>query len=411
MTHLGHRLSALIDDELDLDGRDRVLVHLAKCEDCRREAVALRTLKRRMNALGGETEADSALTGRLMGLASPSGGLDGRGSVPLSPWSAMGRRRRRAGAGPSRDRPGTCSAGRSACSWPGSAPRRSWPAAARRSRILSRGSSRRWTCSWSSTRWPGPTGCPASPSPSASQKSPFAAVRDLCSACVQASDQRCRSDRLAGCLRCAGRPGGVAGPVQRRPRRGPSGSAAASVVGRDSPAGRRGRAGAPFGHARLANRPAAAQPGRGGLRDGAVPRRADIHLVRVQQPRPRRSSRSGTGRTARSWSRPQPTGTSPAEQGQPGPDVLAGQDQVLSVTSSLLNLMRRNYAITYDGRSAVDGRRRPAGEPSAAPAAAWPPGTGSTRRPSCRCDARCWSTAAGSSARTPSCRSAWAPAS
>ena len=86
MTHLGHRLSALIDDELDLDGRDRVLVHLAKCEDCRREAVALRTLKRRMNALGGETEADSELTGRLMGLAMVSGALDG---VPLTPWSAM----------------------------------------------------------------------------------------------------------------------------------------------------------------------------------------------------------------------------------------------------------------------------------------------------------------------------------
>jgi anti-sigma factor RsiW len=89
MTHLGHRLSALIDDELDLEGRDRVLVHLAKCEDCRREAVALRTLKRRMNALGGETEADSALTGRLMGLASLSGGLDGRGAG-LTPWSALG---------------------------------------------------------------------------------------------------------------------------------------------------------------------------------------------------------------------------------------------------------------------------------------------------------------------------------
>jgi anti-sigma factor RsiW len=89
MTHLGHRLSALIDDELDLDGRDRVLVHLAKCEDCRREAVALRTLKRRMNALGGEAEADSALTGRLMGLAALSGGLDGHPGMPLSAWSAV----------------------------------------------------------------------------------------------------------------------------------------------------------------------------------------------------------------------------------------------------------------------------------------------------------------------------------
>jgi hypothetical protein len=50
-----------------------------------------------------------------------------------------------------------------------------------------------------------------------------------------------------------------------------------------------------------------------------------------------------------------PTGTSPAEQGQ-ATDLLGGQDQVLSVTSPLLALMRRNYVITYDGRSEVDGR-------------------------------------------------------
>jgi len=68
MNHLGHRLSALIDGELDDTERDRVLVHLARCEPCRGEAVALRTLKRRMNALG-EAAADAALTRRLMGLA------------------------------------------------------------------------------------------------------------------------------------------------------------------------------------------------------------------------------------------------------------------------------------------------------------------------------------------------------
>jgi hypothetical protein len=67
-----------------------------------------------------------------------------------------------------------------------------------------------------------------------------------------------------------------------------------------------------------------------------------------------------------------PTGTSPAEPGQADPDVLAGQDQVLSVTSPMLSLMRRNYTITYDGHSAVDGRaallvtvRRPGGSPVA----------------------------------------------
>jgi anti-sigma factor RsiW len=89
MTHVGQRLSALIDGELDGEGRDRVLVHLAKCESCRAEAVALRTLKRRMNALGGDAEADSALTGRLMGLAGLTAGLDGHSGVPLTPWSAI----------------------------------------------------------------------------------------------------------------------------------------------------------------------------------------------------------------------------------------------------------------------------------------------------------------------------------
>jgi anti-sigma factor RsiW len=88
MTHLGQRLSALIDGELDSEDRDRVLVHLAKCEPCRGEAVALRTLKRRMNALGGEAEADdTALTGRLMELAGLAAGLEARPQLPFASWS------------------------------------------------------------------------------------------------------------------------------------------------------------------------------------------------------------------------------------------------------------------------------------------------------------------------------------
>jgi anti-sigma factor RsiW len=86
VSHLGHRLSALIDGELDDSERDRVLVHLAGCEPCRAEAVALRTLKRRMNALG-EAAADAALTRRLMGLAS----VPGRGSQDDGTSQAPGR--------------------------------------------------------------------------------------------------------------------------------------------------------------------------------------------------------------------------------------------------------------------------------------------------------------------------------
>jgi anti-sigma factor RsiW len=86
MTHLGHRLSALIDGELDAVERDRVLVHLAGCEPCREDAVALRTLKRRMNALG-EAAADAALTRRLIGLARPDDAPAPDQSGPR-PWPA-----------------------------------------------------------------------------------------------------------------------------------------------------------------------------------------------------------------------------------------------------------------------------------------------------------------------------------
>ncbi len=71
--HLGERLSALIDGELSDAQRERVLAHLAKCDDCRQEAAALRLLKRRMHTLGDAAAADDALTWRLLALA-PAGG-------------------------------------------------------------------------------------------------------------------------------------------------------------------------------------------------------------------------------------------------------------------------------------------------------------------------------------------------
>ena len=77
MTHLGQRLSALIDGELAGSERERVLVHMAKCGSCRDEVAALRMLKRRMNALG-EAAAGAGLTGRLMGLSELMGFDDSR---------------------------------------------------------------------------------------------------------------------------------------------------------------------------------------------------------------------------------------------------------------------------------------------------------------------------------------------
>jgi hypothetical protein len=84
--HLGQRISALIDGELSDSERDRVLAHIAGCDDCRQEAVALRALKQRMHSLG-EAMVDAALTGRLMAMAMPP---DGRPWTARPPWRSRG---------------------------------------------------------------------------------------------------------------------------------------------------------------------------------------------------------------------------------------------------------------------------------------------------------------------------------
>jgi anti-sigma factor RsiW len=90
VSHLGQRLSALIDGELSEAEQDRVLAHLAGCEPCRREASALRTLKRRMNSLGGDPAdgGDSALANRLMSLASAGFAFGEQGRDPAWSWPA-----------------------------------------------------------------------------------------------------------------------------------------------------------------------------------------------------------------------------------------------------------------------------------------------------------------------------------
>jgi anti-sigma factor RsiW len=82
VSHLGPRLSALIDGELSHAQRERVLAHLANCEPCRCEAAALRVLKQRMHALG-EATANTALTDRLVAL----------GARGQAPGSGLSRRR------------------------------------------------------------------------------------------------------------------------------------------------------------------------------------------------------------------------------------------------------------------------------------------------------------------------------
>jgi hypothetical protein len=68
MSHLGRRLSALIDGELGDAERDQVHAHLVSCDECRGEAAALRTLKRRVSGLGETPADDGELTRRLIAL-------------------------------------------------------------------------------------------------------------------------------------------------------------------------------------------------------------------------------------------------------------------------------------------------------------------------------------------------------
>jgi anti-sigma factor RsiW len=70
MSHLGNRISALVDGELSAEESDRVHAHLARCATCRAEARELRALKQRLRRLGDATP-DDALTARLVRIAEP----------------------------------------------------------------------------------------------------------------------------------------------------------------------------------------------------------------------------------------------------------------------------------------------------------------------------------------------------
>jgi len=78
MSHLGDRLSALIDGELDGAERDRAHAHLASCEDCRAEAAELRALKRKLRELASGAPAEAAMTRRLVAMTGPGGPLPPR---------------------------------------------------------------------------------------------------------------------------------------------------------------------------------------------------------------------------------------------------------------------------------------------------------------------------------------------
>ncbi len=70
MSHLGERLTALVDGELEHDERERALAHLAGCAECRAEAEELRRVKRRLSALS-DVMPSAALMRRLHAMGEP----------------------------------------------------------------------------------------------------------------------------------------------------------------------------------------------------------------------------------------------------------------------------------------------------------------------------------------------------
>lgn len=70
MSHLGDDLTAFVDGELDHAARDRVLVHLSRCPECRQEVDLLRGLK---SVLRSEPRPPDELSSRILAAAARPG--------------------------------------------------------------------------------------------------------------------------------------------------------------------------------------------------------------------------------------------------------------------------------------------------------------------------------------------------
>ncbi len=94
MSHLGDRLSALVDGELDGAERDRAYAHLASCEQCRTEAAELRVLKQRLSTLMTGAPAEAAMISRLIAMTGPGGPMPARhGLLRVAPGLSRAARR------------------------------------------------------------------------------------------------------------------------------------------------------------------------------------------------------------------------------------------------------------------------------------------------------------------------------
>jgi hypothetical protein len=85
VTHLGERITPLVDGQLAGDAAERASIHVAGCVGCREAVEAERLMKSRLATLGGPEPADD-LVRRLLDLAGPDGPLPPRvGHVPGTP--------------------------------------------------------------------------------------------------------------------------------------------------------------------------------------------------------------------------------------------------------------------------------------------------------------------------------------
>ena len=118
MSHLGDRLSALVDGELGGAELDRAHAHLAGCEQCRTEAAELRALKRKLRGLMDGAPAEAAMTRRLIAMTGPGG--------PMPPRRRLLRvvPGRRPAAGPPTFRPGVGPPSGTVPPWPSARRRR-----------------------------------------------------------------------------------------------------------------------------------------------------------------------------------------------------------------------------------------------------------------------------------------------
>ncbi|MQA06173.1 MAG: hypothetical protein GEV07_26800 [Streptosporangiales bacterium] len=69
MSHLGDRITALVDQKLDPASREQVLRHLLGCPDCRAEADRERSVRRALSLLGdGDHQPPAPLQARLLAM-------------------------------------------------------------------------------------------------------------------------------------------------------------------------------------------------------------------------------------------------------------------------------------------------------------------------------------------------------